>query len=136
MCTHKANCGPPSLPVNVYILLYASTLEGTKVAYNICDTNMSLYKEITICTKLGQWEPNTNSICEEIRYSGTQYINLILYIPKIKLIGHHNQYRGLIKSRWKDCCGFFSNCLCCDFSSFLHRWFLTWTLPNPSKSEG
>ena len=73
MHVHIANCGQPSLPVNGYILPYTSTLEGTKVTC-ICDTDVSLYKEIAICTKLGQWKPNTSSICEEGRYSGIQCI--------------------------------------------------------------
>ena len=70
---HTANCGPPSLPVSSYILPYISTLEGAKVTY-ICDRNQSLHKEMAICTKSGQWEPNSSRIYKEARdVSGTQY---------------------------------------------------------------
>ena len=64
---HTANCGPPSLPVNGYILSQTNTLEGAEVTYVVlCDRNESLvHKEAVTCAKSGQWEPNISDTCGE-----------------------------------------------------------------------
>ena len=64
---YAANCGPPSLPVNGYILSQTSTLEGAKVTYVVlCDENESLvHKEAATCAKSGDWEPNISNTCAQ-----------------------------------------------------------------------
>ena len=66
-CIITVNCGPPSLPVNGYVVALTSTLEGAKVIYMVlCDRNKSLVsKEAATCTKNGHWEPNISNTCAE-----------------------------------------------------------------------
>ena len=60
--THTANCGPPSPPINGYILPYASTLEGALVTI-ACFSDFVNGNQTINCTHHGIWEPNSIILC-------------------------------------------------------------------------
>ena len=84
-----ASCDPPLPPIGGYILTTnTSTIEGAMVTY-VCSGNR---EKIAICTEIGQWEPNSSSICEETtKPSGTHGFmslidNRIIIVSQCRLI--------------------------------------------------
>ena len=65
-CIHTcaANCGPPSPPMNGYIIPYISTREGAEV--NITCPSKSQQQYMTICNGEGRWEPDSSGLCKNV----------------------------------------------------------------------
>ena len=108
-----ATCMWPTL--TTYILANnTSTIEGAAVTY-VCPGN---HEKTAICTETGKWEPNSSNVCgwEATKPSGIQ--SLCQLVHRFIIISHDNRR---FKSRWKDCRGFFGNCVCCGINiiSFL-----------------
>jgi hypothetical protein len=68
------NCSLPSAPPNAngYIAPYTSTLEGAEVTYVCWTIDHTLHQPMckqsnrtAVCTAEGNWEPNSDNICDE-----------------------------------------------------------------------
>lgn len=95
--TALPNCGPPSPPVNGYIVPYTSTLEGVEVTFacqNTCQTHDGLQSPVkavhlAVCNSHGNWEPNPADFCSSTRM-WSLHVSHTLYVAGIYLQCRNN----------------------------------------------
>ena len=75
-CLHlilAERCGPPSRPINGYILANFTNM-STSVTF-VCQNETQLHFETTTCNELGVWEPDPRDHCAitDSEFKGTTH---------------------------------------------------------------
>jgi hypothetical protein len=134
------NCSLPFAAPNAngYITPYTSTLEGAIVTYVCWTIDHTLHQPMckqsnrtAVCTADGNWEPNSDNICDNP--IGILTILIVAWwLPLTAWCDNSHRYKWF-ESKWDDSGGL-NNCFHGHFKYIFLYWLSLWSLLSKTKS--